>query len=185
MKAMTRKRLAACAGVSTDTLGRYIEANRKRLVALGYKERLIRINSLIEEQPADCRFAVGFFDINHLERINTLYGFAAGDEILLGLAEMLQKIYGQKNVFRIASDEFIAVMEGKGLLEMKEYGDALDAAVSGFNGEREGKPALSFSSTVRVRIIATVRSLSVRRRCWTGRERRIMRSIRGRESLPL
>ena len=41
MKAMTRKRLAACAGVSTDTLGRYIEANRKRLVALGYKERLI------------------------------------------------------------------------------------------------------------------------------------------------
>ena len=38
MKAMTRTRLAECAGVSTDTLHRYIEAHLGELTALGYRQ---------------------------------------------------------------------------------------------------------------------------------------------------
>ena len=37
MKAMTRKQLAACAGVSSKTLRRYIAAHRKYLGRLGYR----------------------------------------------------------------------------------------------------------------------------------------------------
>ena len=51
MKAMTRTRLAECAGVSTDTLHRYIEAHLDELTALGYRQgrrlrsRMAGINS--------------------------------------------------------------------------------------------------------------------------------------------
>ena len=41
MKAMTRKRLAACAGVSRETLGKYIAAHRKSLGRLGYRPNKI------------------------------------------------------------------------------------------------------------------------------------------------
>ena len=37
MKAMTRKRLAACAGVSKETLYRYITIHRRTLRRLGYQ----------------------------------------------------------------------------------------------------------------------------------------------------
>ena len=37
MKAMTRKKLAECAGVSTRSLRRYIDAHLDELTALGYR----------------------------------------------------------------------------------------------------------------------------------------------------
>ncbi len=38
MKAMTRTKLAECAGVSKDTLDRYIVAHLDELTALGYRQ---------------------------------------------------------------------------------------------------------------------------------------------------
>jgi hypothetical protein len=41
MKAMTRTKLAECAGVSRDTLGKYIDGHLDELQPLGYRRRLI------------------------------------------------------------------------------------------------------------------------------------------------
>ena len=41
LKAMTRTALAACAGVSRDTLGRYMAAHQDELKALGLRPRNI------------------------------------------------------------------------------------------------------------------------------------------------
>jgi hypothetical protein len=48
MKAMTRTKLAACAGVSTRTLGRYIEAHLDELTALGLRPRNILPQKVVE-----------------------------------------------------------------------------------------------------------------------------------------
>ena len=48
MKAMTRTRLAACAGVSRDTLRRYIAAHQEELKALGLRPRDILPQKVVE-----------------------------------------------------------------------------------------------------------------------------------------
>ena len=48
MKAMTRKQLAACAGVSRKTLYAFIEAHHKELTALGYRPRNILPPGIVE-----------------------------------------------------------------------------------------------------------------------------------------
>ena len=48
MKAMTRTKLAECAGVSRDTLSRYIEAHLAELQPLGYRPRNILPSNVVE-----------------------------------------------------------------------------------------------------------------------------------------
>ena len=48
MKAMTRTRLAECAGVSTKTMYRYIEAHLDELTALGYRPRCVLPSNVVE-----------------------------------------------------------------------------------------------------------------------------------------
>ena len=48
MKAMTRKRLAACAGVSTKTLCRFIDDHQDELSALGYQPRNVLPPGVVE-----------------------------------------------------------------------------------------------------------------------------------------
>ena len=48
MKAMTRTTLAACAGVSRDTLSRYIAAHQEELKALGLRPRNILPQKVVE-----------------------------------------------------------------------------------------------------------------------------------------
>ena len=48
MKAMTRTKLAECAGVSTETLGRYIANHLDELQPLGLRPRNILPPSVVE-----------------------------------------------------------------------------------------------------------------------------------------
>jgi len=48
MKAMTRTKLAECAGVSRDTMSRYIESHLDELTALGYRPRCVLPSNVVE-----------------------------------------------------------------------------------------------------------------------------------------
>ncbi|MBR5684435.1 MAG: diguanylate cyclase [Ruminococcus sp.] len=78
-------------------------------------------------------FSVAFFDLIGLNRINAHYGFEAGDELMFHSARILKKVFGNDNVYRVAGDEFIAIMKDKGILDMEELFAQLDKELKEFN----------------------------------------------------
>ncbi len=52
-------------------------------------------------------------NINNFSYINTVYGFDAGDEILKAIAKTLSKNFSKHETFRLNSDEFGLLFEGK------------------------------------------------------------------------
>ena len=54
--------------------------------------------------------AVLFFDLTGMKRYNERYGFAEGNELLRGFAEILQEEFGAENCGRISGDHFAVYM---------------------------------------------------------------------------
>lgn len=110
---------------------------------LAYKEAVNKqINAISENTAA---FSVGFFDINELKSVNTMFGFSLGDQFVYETANILKTIFGSKNVFRVASDEFAVVMTEKSKFDMEEYFRKFDKAVRKFNVSRNAEPELSIA----------------------------------------
>lgn len=107
------------------------------------------INEMNESISADnAVFSVVFFDINDLKNINTIYGFEIGDEFMYATANILKNVFGKKNIFRVASDEFIAIMKDKKYLDMDRYIIEFNKAINAFNASRSGDPKLSVAKGV-------------------------------------
>ncbi len=52
-------------------------------------------------------FACIYIDVNELHRINNKYGHAAGDRMLVFIADALKKIFSKNRVYRMGGDEFL------------------------------------------------------------------------------
>lgn len=52
-------------------------------------------------------------NINNFSYINTAYGFATGDKLLVKLAHIFKEKFGEKNIFRINADEFAILFDGQ------------------------------------------------------------------------
>ena len=75
------------------------------------------IKAFDEEHPSD--FACVYVDVNELHICNNKYGHAAGDAMLLYVANTLKDIfYGQK-LYRIGGDEFLVFCKGVSQEEVK------------------------------------------------------------------
>lgn len=62
--------------------------------------------------------AIAELDIDDFKRINDLYGHAAGDMVLLRLADIIRKtLPDNAHAFRIGGEEFVLLFEGYGLSE--------------------------------------------------------------------
>ena len=129
------------------------KANTDGLTGVGNRTAFIetenRYNTRIEDKSV--RFAVAVFDINDLKKINDTYGHLSGDRVILGAAEVLGKLFGRENVFRIGGDEFLAAVENMDEETLKEKLKALEQEVNSYNeahtGE-EGKLSISAGGSV-------------------------------------
>lgn len=96
-----------------------------------------------EKKPGE-NFAVAFFDLNGLKRINDSYGHDAGDEMIVAADSMIRDAYGSYGtIFRMGGDEFEAILD----ITAEEYKTAtekLEEAVEKWKG-RNGNP-MSFSA---------------------------------------
>lgn len=90
-------------------------------------------------------FSVAFFDLIGLNRINAHYGFEAGDELMFHSARILKKVFGNDNVYRVAGDEFIAIMKDKGAIDMEELFAQLDKELKEFNKSKKVAHELGIS----------------------------------------
>ena len=108
---------------------------------IAYQKAIQVINERIKNDSAN--FAVGFFDINNLKPINVQYGFEQGDELMFATARILKSVFQQKNVYRVASDEFIVIMDETSEIGMKDLFKKMDEEIQKYNEEKEKPPFLA------------------------------------------
>ena len=110
---------------------------------LAYKNAVAELEADIAR--GNSQFAVGFLDVNDLRLVNSAYGFENGDTMLYETGAALRHVFTQKNVFRVASDEFIVLMRGKTLTDMDGYFEKLDKEIRAFNEKGVIQPKLTLS----------------------------------------
>ncbi len=113
-----------------------------------YQKMIRIINEEIKNGVAE--FAVGFFDINDLKPVNVKYGFEQGDEFLFATANILKNVFQQKNVYRVASDEFIVIVERIDEKGMKELFQKMDDEIMKYNLDRPEPPRLAVAKGLSV-----------------------------------
>jgi diguanylate cyclase (GGDEF)-like protein len=86
-----------------------------------------RINLQIEEGQ-DPEFAVVFFDVNDLKKVNDTKGHNAGDKYLQNACKVVCEVFDHSPVFRVGGDEFAVIAQGSDyehidelVAEMNEY----------------------------------------------------------------
>ena len=88
---LNKTKLVATTDSLTGTLNR-----------VAYKSDLVAFD---EERPAD--FSCIYIDVNELHLINNKYGHAAGDEMLVYIANTLKEVFYGHKVYRMGGDEFL------------------------------------------------------------------------------
>ena len=63
-----------------------------------------------EEKPQD--FSCVFIDVNELHLRNNKYGHAAGDEMLIYIANTLKEVFFGQRIYRMGGDEFLVFAQG-------------------------------------------------------------------------
>lgn len=93
-------------------------------------------------------FSLIMFDIDHFKNVNDYYGHDAGDEVLKGIVQMMQKRIRKNDVLaRWGGEEFIILLSGTGLENAKIFADKLIAELRDMSFEQSGKITASFGVT--------------------------------------
>ncbi len=88
--------------LSKTTLAATTDALTGALNRVAYKKDILVFD---EEKPED--FACIYIDVNELHIINNKYGHAAGDEMLIYIANTLKEVFFGHRIYRMGGDEFL------------------------------------------------------------------------------
>ncbi len=86
---------------------------------VSYKKDIIVLD---EEKPED--FACIYIDVNELHLRNNKYGHAAGDEMLIYIANTLKEIFFGHSIYRMGGDEFLVFTKNIDQEQVKKNIDA-------------------------------------------------------------
>ena len=75
-------------------------------------------------------FALLSMDIDFFKSINDTYGHPGGDEVLKKVADTLSEACEENVVGRVGGEEFIAILENQGDLNLKEYCEKIRKSVT-------------------------------------------------------
>ena len=77
------------------------------------------------------------FDVDHFKLVNDTLGHAAGDDVLVGIVQLVQEQLRTEDILgRMGGDEFAALFEGSPLLEAEAIAERLRQVVEGFTLSR-------------------------------------------------
>ena len=89
-----------------------------------YMENAAKLDGQIDAGTAV--FSVAAFDLNGLKQTNDHYGYDSGDKSLIGAADVICRVFGKENVYRVGGDEYIAVVSTDSSEEMDRLFDRFD-----------------------------------------------------------
>ena len=82
---------------------------------VAYKKDILTFD---EEKPED--FTCIYIDVNELHLRNNKYGHAAGDEMLIYIANTLKENFFGHHIYRMGGDEFLVFVEGRAPEQVKK-----------------------------------------------------------------
>ncbi len=85
---------------------------------VSYKRDILEIN---EEKPED--FSCVYIDVNELHIRNNKYGHAAGDEMLIYIANALKEVFFRHRIYRMGGDEFLVFAKNETQEDIKKNVD--------------------------------------------------------------
>ena len=103
------------------------------------------------------------FDVNGLKYANDHLGHSAGDELLIGAADCLQKAFASYGkVFRIGGDEFAAILHIS-MEELEKSGNEFKSLISHWSGKLVGELhiAMGYAAAVQDRDCENLQQMSV------------------------
>ncbi|NII55411.1 GGDEF domain-containing protein [Luteibacter sp. SG786] len=94
-------------------------------------------------QPTYRDRAVLFFDIDHFKRINDRFGHAVGDEVIVAVARLAERVLRKRDwIFRFGGEEFVGVLPDTSLQEAINVAERLrsetERQLQTISGERLG-----------------------------------------------
>ncbi|WP_311568029.1 sensor domain-containing protein [Photobacterium arenosum] len=78
----------------------------------GFNNRRKLIETLTELLEAKSHAAIMTFGLNKINQIMDVFGYQAGNSIILLCAECLKEAFGSKNVYKTQPDEFVVLQKG-------------------------------------------------------------------------
>lgn len=104
------------------------------------------LNDVWDSLPVDTRIHCIYIDVDNFKLVNDIYGHSKGDELLIYIGNLLNKIFESQIVVRMGGDEFVIICDGTKKPEELEHNIPIlqNALVSGeFDSNVES--LLSFS----------------------------------------
>ena len=99
---------------------------------VNYVNEQIKNNSLKE-------LVVGIYDANGLKGVNDSTGHEYGDQLLKISANIVQKVYGVENTFRIGGDEFVIIYFGN-IFDFQKKDEEVQHQIDEFNQKNTEMP---------------------------------------------
>jgi diguanylate cyclase (GGDEF)-like protein len=81
------------------------------LTGLGNRANFIRTIDAFAQETAE-PFGILLIDIDHLGRVNDVFGHATGDRLILEAADAITRTVGVDHAYRVDADEFAVLVEG-------------------------------------------------------------------------
>jgi len=126
------------------------EMNKDRLTGLLAKSAFLAAfaEQLEAARTTEHVLALVLFDIDRFLNINETYGHAAGDQVLVAIAEIIRQQAGQALAFRNGGDEFTIIFPGwereQAFLAIEQIRRAIEAIrLTTAEGETVEKPTIS------------------------------------------
>lgn len=117
-------------GVQTRRL--HTAAERDFLTGVGNRRALDRhLAEYAQERRPQLQSSLLLLDLDHFKQVNDQYGHAAGDKVLVRLAELMQRhTRSSDRVFRYGGEEFAIIASGAGLGSATILAEGLRNAVA-------------------------------------------------------
>lgn len=96
-----------------------------------YFETEERLNKEIKQGKA--RFAISMIDLNDLKLTNDTLGHEKGDELIIGLSNIIRETFTSSSLYRIGGDEFAVISENGDLKDIdvlqKKFAEAINKSI--------------------------------------------------------
>ncbi len=134
---------------SKNELGTLVSSIKEMMAKLEvfvYHDQLTGLNNTAayarkkqELENSDGTYAVMVFDVNFLKKINDTYGHDAGNDLIRAVAQIIARVFGRGQAYRIGGDEFAVIVNGDGCNNVPKLINEFDRRVAMAKLKVQGK----------------------------------------------
>lgn len=157
-------------GGNTQMLEREVRRRTEELEALAFVDQLTgianrrgfsdRFAAVSAERKGAAQLALLLIDVDHFKRINDSFGHAAGDAVVVAIAQRLKGVARSRDgVGRWGGDEFIVLVHDIGAQSLKGIADAVQRAVTLAAVDLPGEGAAQITVSIGAYLVETDESL--------------------------